>query len=417
MRLFLTGFILLSFASIKAADNIRFFSGSWEQLLAEAKQQRKPIFVDIYTTWCTPCKQMGKYVFTEPAVSEKYNADFICYKLDAEKGEGIRIAKQYNITAYPTYLYLDQQGYPLHRVEGFFEAPDFVAVAQRAIALSADDNALNFYEKEFNEGNREPAFLRKYIQKLNSLKLDNTTQLNAYFKVITAAQLGSVKELTYLGENITSIHFRGLPFLLQHFNKLEKKEQQRLADRIYNNVLHNATGIAWKEGRVAEMQQLLTYGMQLSPTLSARLRPGLDRNRLLYQAMVKDLPGLKSLSAAIAKPLLSISLDSIQREDTRRFKQIMQPFLTGAQDSTKIPGFAEERQFAEHAYSGEINARLYELSIGLADNLDPHDPALQQALQWIKRADQVLPGKPAILQLRERLENMVDAPAESQKRE
>ncbi|PZR25874.1 MAG: hypothetical protein DI535_16335 [Citrobacter freundii] len=416
MRLLLTGFILLSFISVRAAD-IRFFSGSWEQLLAEAKQQRKPIFVDIYTTWCTPCKQMDKYIFTEPSVSEKYNADFICYKLDAEKGEGIRIAKQYNITAYPTYLYLDPQGYPLHRAEGFFEAPAFLAVAQRAISLSGDDNALSFFEKEFNEGNREPAFLRKYIYKMNSLKLDNTSPLNAYFKVTAAAQLVSVKELTYLAENITSIHFRGLPFLLQHFGKLEKKEQQRLADRIYNSVLHNATGLAWKEGRVAEMQQLLTYGIQLSPLLSARLRPGLDRNRLLYQAMVKDLPGLKSLSAAIAKPLLSISLDSIQREDTRRFKQIMQPFFTGAQDSTRIPGFAEERKFAEHAYSGEINAKLYELSMGLADNLDPRDPALKQALQWINRADQILPGKPAITKLKERLENMLDAPAESPKRE
>ena len=42
---------------------IQFFKGTWNELLAEAKRQNKPIFVDVYTTWCRPCKVLDKDVF------------------------------------------------------------------------------------------------------------------------------------------------------------------------------------------------------------------------------------------------------------------------------------------------------------------------------------------------------------------
>lgn len=31
-------------------SGIKFFTGSWKAVLAEAKRQNKPVFVDIYTT-------------------------------------------------------------------------------------------------------------------------------------------------------------------------------------------------------------------------------------------------------------------------------------------------------------------------------------------------------------------------------
>ena len=76
-------------------DGIRFTEGTWAQILSEAKNQQKLIFVDMYTTWCGPCKAMDKHVFTNAGVGDKFNAAFINYKIDAEKGnmrlQGIRL--------------------------------------------------------------------------------------------------------------------------------------------------------------------------------------------------------------------------------------------------------------------------------------------------------------------------------------
>ena len=51
------------FVSVVYAQGISFFSGSWSDVLAEAKQKKKVVFVDIYTEWCGPCKLMEKNIY------------------------------------------------------------------------------------------------------------------------------------------------------------------------------------------------------------------------------------------------------------------------------------------------------------------------------------------------------------------
>ena len=50
-----------------------------------------------------------------------------------EKGEGIDIAKKYNIKAYPTFLILDPDGKVVGRVVGGGKLEDFTAKVEKAI--------------------------------------------------------------------------------------------------------------------------------------------------------------------------------------------------------------------------------------------------------------------------------------------
>ena len=63
LSIFVLSFSNLFAYSIEEEKGIQFFKGTWNELLAEAKKQNKPIFVDIYTTWCRPCKVLDKDVF------------------------------------------------------------------------------------------------------------------------------------------------------------------------------------------------------------------------------------------------------------------------------------------------------------------------------------------------------------------
>ena len=89
---------------------ISFFHGTWSEALAKAKAENKLIFVDAYTTWCGPCKWMSRNAFTDAEVGEFFNKNFICVKVDCEKGEGIELARKWKITAYPTLLGIDAAG-------------------------------------------------------------------------------------------------------------------------------------------------------------------------------------------------------------------------------------------------------------------------------------------------------------------
>jgi len=53
----INGFLLF------AQDGIRFEQGDWATILAKAKSAQKPIFIDVYTSWCGPCKKMAKDIF------------------------------------------------------------------------------------------------------------------------------------------------------------------------------------------------------------------------------------------------------------------------------------------------------------------------------------------------------------------
>ena len=75
---------LLSFA-----QGIVFEQGTWKQVLAKAKQTNKPIFVDVYSSWYEPSKKMSSEVLILEEVGKVYNANFVCYQIDAVKGEGI----------------------------------------------------------------------------------------------------------------------------------------------------------------------------------------------------------------------------------------------------------------------------------------------------------------------------------------
>lgn len=130
LRLIKTGIASCLFLFAQGGG-VRFFEGNWDALLKEAQKQMKPIFVDFYTVWCGPCKMLERYTFSNPEVGAYAEKHYIAYRVDAEKGDGVRLANQYRIRAYPTIVFLDPQGNEIGRHIGFADASNFLAILQR----------------------------------------------------------------------------------------------------------------------------------------------------------------------------------------------------------------------------------------------------------------------------------------------
>jgi len=129
-------FILIFFAnsSIHAQGNsIDFQSGSWTEILAKAKTENKLVFIDAYTTWCAPCKKMAKEVFPKTEVADFYNKMFVNIKMDMENGEGVNLARTYNVNVFPTLLFVDGEGSLVHRSAGYHNVEQFLTLGTEAL--------------------------------------------------------------------------------------------------------------------------------------------------------------------------------------------------------------------------------------------------------------------------------------------
>jgi len=158
--------IFVAISMSLSAQGIEFFHGTFDQALERAKTEEKIIFVDAYASWCGPCKKMAANVFTKPEVGEYFNKNFINLKIDMEKDEGPALDQKFNVTAYPTLLFIDPKGNIVTRSVGGMDVQSLLAFGEKGLSKMDFSSDLT---KEYEKGNRSPDFILKYVTTLNKL--------------------------------------------------------------------------------------------------------------------------------------------------------------------------------------------------------------------------------------------------------
>lgn len=134
--------LAFSFISINAiGQEIKWVT--FEEALALQKKTPKKIMIDIYTTWCGPCKMLDKNTFQNKDVANYVNEHYYAVKFNGEGNDVINykdksytnpnydatkansrnsaheLARYFKISAYPTIVFLDQQGEVIAPIMGY----------------------------------------------------------------------------------------------------------------------------------------------------------------------------------------------------------------------------------------------------------------------------------------------------------
>lgn len=131
------------------SEGIKFFQGTFEDVLSKAKTEKKIVFVDFFATWCGPCAMFSTKTFTDQEVGAYFNKHFICLKVDVDKEK--ELARRYDIDAMPTLVFFDANGKEVERLMGFMPAERLLKKAKEATGeLPVFDVLWEKYEKDKN---------------------------------------------------------------------------------------------------------------------------------------------------------------------------------------------------------------------------------------------------------------------------
>ena len=405
-------FLLLYFAvSFPVfADGIRFFHGSWSQVLSEARRQNKPIFVDVYTTWCGPCKLMSAQAFPNARVGARMNENFISYKIDAEKGEGQTVAQRYGVQAFPTSLFISVEGKLIRRTLGYNGIDWFLAEAQRALSDANESHAMAVWNKKFDAGDRSPAFLKGML--LKQVEYDRPTGdvLDEYVKTLPRTDTLANDQIEFLSEMLATTYTKAYLLLAEKATRIAKDSTKRpLIERILKAFVRAekydlTDAVATQDellveslikNKAARQRLEMGIGKAVSPEQKIMLEREADDTRLRFYKASRLQAHYISLIKKIAETRLMTKTDAdLSLADSLTFSRLATtPGIISAYlpDSTNQLATADSVAIStspKKPVSSLTARQLCDLAKGLSESsTDKKDMAL--ALRWSARAVQI----------------------------
>jgi len=374
------------------AQGIVFEQGTWKQVLEKAKQTNKPIFVDVYTTWCGPCKKMSSEIFPLAEVGAVYNANFVCYQIDAEKGEGIDFAKKYEVKAYPSYLFIKPDGTLFSRALGSMPAKNFINVATAALADLNDPRSIEEWDKEYPTRKNETAFLLNYMDKRSKLGKSNDQLFDEYLRLIPEEELTSdivVKKYVNDGQQLKVNSFAYENLLknrTKYFGKLFGYTDVFLMAGVMNTM---------REAAKLKDDQLLEKAMKAYDQLpgNSLLKQKDEIYMEYYQRAGNTNKYLKYATGFCNNYLMKISKDSIDKKDQLALKLIENQIKSGALAKIDSVQLAQLRQYSAHAERDKISESLNNVAWKFFETTSDKK-ALNDALSWSKRSLEIYPENP-----------------------
>lgn len=183
--------VLLAFGV--RAEGIDFQHISLDDALKQAKEQGKPLFIDVYATWCGPCKYLSNEVFVDDELGAYMNEHFINLKLDGEKTDGFDLMVDFNLDAYPTMLFLSAEKVELDRIVGAVSAETILETGKTVVDPTSSE--LFLMSERYDAGERDKEFLQAYISEMLDKDKDTDPVVDEYIELYPNLNLNEENEL------------------------------------------------------------------------------------------------------------------------------------------------------------------------------------------------------------------------------
>jgi thiol-disulfide isomerase/thioredoxin len=215
---------------------------TFQQALDKAKQEGKLVFIDCYTSWCGPCKRLAATVFVDSALGDYFNNNYVNVKFDMEKEEGPSIATRYQITAYPTLLWLDPNGSIKNKIIGGLDVKGLMDAGKKA--ADPIPELMSGMDKKYAAGTRDETFMEEYLNLFKSSGRDYDAVFAEYIKQATAQNWPKDKTLPTVFDLTRSYPSAGIDQLVKDKNSLIAKYGAKVYSAKIDAIANDALSVA-----------------------------------------------------------------------------------------------------------------------------------------------------------------------------
>lgn len=253
-------------AYAQTEKGIHFEKGlSWQQIKEKARAEKKYIFLDVYATWCGPCKQMDQKIYVLDDIANYANEHFISVKVqfDTTKSdnEEVRnwyeeahiVGEKYKVSILPTFLFFSPDGVLLHRGVGFQSEKAFLTTLQHASNPAQQMyTLLDVFQKGHLDYIKMPE-LAVDLKRSGETKLGYEVAncyIEKYLFKLDEKELYTKRNIEFIGSNIRSSNDSAFAFIFDNSDKVnvavDKGYSRYIIDRIILKEDINPLLTKWK---------------------------------------------------------------------------------------------------------------------------------------------------------------------------
>jgi thiol-disulfide isomerase/thioredoxin len=378
------------------AQGLVFETGTFSEALEKAKKENKLVFVDVYTTWCGPCKQMAATLFPAKEAGDLYNAHFVNFKIDAEQGEGVDIATKYSVAGYPTNLFLKPDGSVVYTVLGAGDLAWFLNNGEVAIAEAKDPMKWSDYEASLSKS-KDKAFLQRYLAKGKRLEKITDAGLDIYVSKYVSKK-PSNEELLYLVDNVQTIDNKAYAVLQQNRARVDALKKDITPDffKYYSESLLRKTIDKFAGNKDEKGFQKVVLGFVVKNSPSPRMDSWFYAEQ--FYKFLGDEAKIDAYNLIRAEEIMAMSEQDFLKEDNAKLEEALMGLKM--QLSRSNMEVAKQKEYIEQTKaqnpqvlkmaSLKASMSLNELAWNVYETNNTAD--LKTAIKWTEKALVLLAG-------------------------
>lgn len=127
LALFYFGHVeIQTFLGERALAKVELDMPSLAVALKQARQEGKPVLLDVSAIWCPSCRRLDSTVLSNPEVKQAIEHRYVFSRVEYESLEGEAVQQRYGVRGFPTLLVLNGNGELIRTLPPSYDPDTFI---------------------------------------------------------------------------------------------------------------------------------------------------------------------------------------------------------------------------------------------------------------------------------------------------